>query len=160
MARKDTPWQADFNAQDKARIVRWMIDQNPKTEYLARDLLHLEWWRGRSTDRMLFNAVDFVYRQSSLNGHQAIVDADGRFRAVISVRDPGLHNWLDPGDTTRGMLIGRWYGCDSLPTPSLRRVKFAELDRHLPVGQPKIGAEQRSAQLRARRIGAQLRRRW
>jgi hypothetical protein len=59
MARKDTPWQADFNAPDKARIVRWMIDQNPKTEYLMRDLLHLEWWRGRSTDRMLFNTVDF-----------------------------------------------------------------------------------------------------
>ena len=59
MARKDTEWQADFNQEDKARIVKWMIDQYPKTEYLMRDLLHLEWWRGRRTDRMLFNAIDF-----------------------------------------------------------------------------------------------------
>ena len=36
-------------------------------------------------------------RQSSLNGHQAVLDPDGVFRAVISARDPGVPNWLDTG---------------------------------------------------------------
>jgi hypothetical protein len=117
------------------------------------------YWNVQLNDE-LFNAVDFVYRQSSLNGHQARVDADGRFRAVISLEDPGIHNWLDPGGTLRGMLIGRWYGCDSRPTPTLRRVPFRELHLHLPKDTPRVGAGERATQLRARRIGAQLRRRW
>jgi Protein of unknown function (DUF1214) len=117
------------------------------------------YWNVQLNDE-LFNAVDYIYRQSSLNGHQARVDADGKFRAVISMCDPGVHNWLDPGETRRGILIGRWLGCDSNPVPTLTRVPFAELNRHLPAGTPRISREERNAALRARRIGAQLRRRW
>src|ERR1035438_618715 len=71
----------------------------------------------------LWNQVELVYRQSSLNGHQAVVDADGRFRAVLSLEDPGVANWLDTGGHTYGLLIGRWYRCSSHPTPTLRKVK-------------------------------------
>jgi hypothetical protein len=117
------------------------------------------YWNVQLNDE-LFNAVEYVYRQSSLNGHQARVDADGKFRAVISMRDPGVHNWLDPGETRRGMLIGRWLGCDSNPVPTLTRVPFAELPRNLSTATPRVSPEGRAAQLRARRIGAQLRRRW
>ena len=117
------------------------------------------YWNVQLNDE-LWNAVDYVYRQSSLNGHQARVDSDGKFRAVISLEDPGVHNWLDPGETLRGMLIGRWLGCDSNPVPTLKRVPFAELRRHLPANTPTVSAEERAAQLRARRIGSQLRRRW
>jgi hypothetical protein len=117
------------------------------------------YWNVQLNDA-LFNAVDYVYRQSSLNGRQARVDADGKFRAVISMSDPGVHNWLDPGETQRGMLIGRWLGCDSNPIPTLTRVPFAELHRHLPAATPRVSREEREAALRARRIGAQLRRRW
>ena len=141
-------WQGLFELDpDEALIL--------ETELPARR----RYWNVQLNDE-LFNAVDFVWRQSSLNGHQARVDPDGRFRAVISSRDPGVHNWLDPGDTQRGMLIGRWYGCDSRPMPTLTRIRFAELDRHLPATSPRVGPEERAAQLRARRIGAQLRRRW
>ena len=108
----------------------------------------------------LFNAVEYLYRQSSLNGHQARVDSDGKFRAVISLEDPGVHNWLDPGDTLRGMVIGRWLGCSSNPVPTLERVPFAKLRDHLPPDTAEITPEARAAQLRARRIGGQLRRRW
>ncbi len=101
-----------------------------------------------------------MYRQSSLNGHQARVDSDGRFRAVISLEDPGVHNWLDPGGTLRGLLIGRWLGCSSNPVPTLKRVPLKEVRKHLPADTPVVAAEERAAQLRARRIGGQLRRRW
>jgi hypothetical protein len=117
------------------------------------------YWNVQLNDE-LFNAVDYVYRQSSLNGHQARVDADGKFRAVISMQDPGVHNWLDPGETRLGMLIGRWLGCDSSPLPTLTKVPYSDLHQHLPAGTPRITAEERAGQLRARRIGSQLRRRW
>jgi hypothetical protein len=108
----------------------------------------------------LWNQVDLVHRQTSLNGHQARVDADGRFRAVLSVDDPGIHNWLDTGGHRRGMLIGRWYRCSSHPTPKLTLIEQAQLRRHLPADTPVVDAEERAEALRQRRIGAQLRRRW
>ena len=117
------------------------------------------YWNVQLNDE-LWNAVEFVYRQSSLNGHQARVDSDGRFRAVISLEDPGVHNWLDPGETLRGLLIGRWLGCSSNPVPTLKRVPLEDVRKHLPADTPIISAEERAAQLRARRIGGQLRRRW
>ena len=108
----------------------------------------------------LWNAVEFIYRQSSLNGHQAALDSDGRFRAVISLEDPGVPNWLDPVGTLQGMIIGRWYQADRLPIPTLKTVPVAQLRHHLPPDTPAVSAAQRAQQLGKRRIGAQLRRRW
>ena len=108
----------------------------------------------------LWNQVDLIHCQSSLNGGQARVDSDGRFRAVLSMQDPGVHNWLDTVGQRRGMLIGRWYRCSSHPTPSVTKVKLADIRKHLPADTPTITAAERVAALRRRRVGAQLRRRW
>lgn len=108
----------------------------------------------------LWNQVEYVYRQSSLNGLQAAVDADGRFRAVLSHRDPGITNWLDTGGNLYGMMIGRWYRCSSLPLPLITKVKFAELAERLPDAVVRISEAQRAEALRKRRIGSQLRRKW
>jgi hypothetical protein len=101
-----------------------------------------------------------VHRQTSLNGAQACIDRDGRFRAVLAHRDPGLANWLDTAGNREGMLIGRWYRCSSQPTPVLVKVKFEELARLLPADAPRVTAAERQARLRERRLGAQLRRKW
>jgi hypothetical protein len=141
-------WQGIFRlAPDEALIL--------ETELPARH----SYWNVQLNDE-LWNAVEFIYRQSSLNGHQAALDSDGRFRAVISLEDPGVPNWLDPVGTLQGMIIGRWYQADRLPIPTLKTVPFAELRRHLPPDTPVVTAAQRAQQLRTRRIGAQLRRRW
>jgi len=58
------------------------------------------------------------------------------------------------------MLIGRWYRCSSHPTPSLTRMKLADVAAHLGDRSPRITPEARKAALRERLIGAQLRRRW
>lgn len=108
----------------------------------------------------LWNQVELVHRQSSLNGHQAKLDRDGKFRAVVSVEDPGVPNWLDTGGNCKGMLIGRWYRCSSHPTPTMKKVKLADVRKHLPDDTPVFSKEQRLEALRVRRIGAQLRRRW
>ena len=108
----------------------------------------------------LWNQVELVHRQSSLNGHQARTDSDGRFRAVLSAVDPGVPNWLDTGGNLFGMLVGRWYRCSSHPTPTLTKVPLAELRGHLPSDTPHVSVEERARQIAARRRGAQLRRRW
>ncbi len=108
----------------------------------------------------LWNQVELVHRLSSLNGHQAQLDADGKFRAVLSVQDPGVANWLDTGGHIHGMMIGRWYRCSSHPLPTLTKVKLQDVRQHLPASTPEWTPEQRAEQIRQRRVGAQLRRRW
>ena len=107
-----------------------------------------------------FNAVEYVYRLSSTNGHFATLSSDGKFRAVIALTDPGVPNWLDPAGFTEGTIYGRWYDCSSHPTPTLKRVKLADLAAHLPPDTPHVTPEQRAAELAARVRGCQRRRRW
>jgi len=108
----------------------------------------------------IFNAIEFIYRQTSINGHTARIDSDGRFRAVVSKEDPGVANWLDTGGYWQGTIIGRWMACSSAPIPSLRRVPLAEVRRHLPADTVMVTEQERKEALRRRRLGAQMRRRW
>ena len=108
----------------------------------------------------LFNALEVNYRQTSLNGFQAQVDSDGKFRAVIALEDPGVPNWLDSSGYTWGTLIGRWYDCSSTPTPTLKKVPLADVRKHLPANTPETSGAARAEILRARVRGAQLRRKW
>jgi hypothetical protein len=107
-----------------------------------------------------FNALEYVYRQSSLNGHMAKVSSDGKFRAVIALEDPGAPNWLDPARHTEGGVYGRWFDCDSAPTPTITRVKLSELHAHLPADTPVVTPEQRADELRRRVRACQRRKRW
>lgn len=107
-----------------------------------------------------FNAIEYVYRFSSTNGHFAKIDSDGKFRAVISQRDPGVPNWLDPGGFHQGTIYGRWYDSDTSPTPTLKRVKLTEIRRHLPADTPTVTPDERAEALRRRVRACQRRRRW
>lgn len=119
----------------------------------------VRYWNVQLSD-MLWNSVDWMNRQSSLNGGQAQIDSDGRFRAVIALEDPGVPNWLDPGGNSEGAIMLRWTEASSGPQPSLRLVDLADLRRELPADTPVISPADREAKLRARRRGVQLRRRW
>jgi len=107
-----------------------------------------------------FNALEYVYRLSSLNGHTAKVSADGKFRAVIALTDPGVPNWLDPAGYKEGGIYGRWFDCDTNPTPIIKRVKLAELRSHLPFDTPVVSLQERTEELRIRVRACQRRRRW
>ena len=107
-----------------------------------------------------FNAVEYVYRLSSFNGATAKISTDGKLRAVIALTDPGVPNWLDPAGYREGTIYGRWYDCDSNPTPIIKRVKLAELRAHLPADTPVVSTEERAEELRVRVRAAQRRRRW
>jgi hypothetical protein len=108
----------------------------------------------------LFNTIDWDKCQSSLNGHQARVDSDGKFRAVISIADPAVPNWLDPAGHLRGIIQCRWFDADSFPTPRIKRIQLTELRKHVPPDTPTISSEQRKEALLARFRGAQFRRKW
>lgn len=119
----------------------------------------VRYWNIQLSD-MMWNSVDWMNRQSSLNGGQARIDADGKCRAVIAVDDPGVPNWLDTGGNSEGAIMLRWTEASSGPTPTLRLVNMADLRSHLPPDTPVVSPEERDGQLRARRRGVQLRRRW
>jgi hypothetical protein len=118
-----------------------------------------EYWNFQLNDPY-FNAIEYVYRLSHTNGHFAKIASDGRFYAVIALQDPGVPNWLDPAGFTEGTIYGRWYDCDSHPTPTIKRVKFTDIRKHLPADTPTVSEDERAEELRTRVRAAQRRRRW
>lgn len=107
-----------------------------------------------------FSTVDWHNRQSSLNGSQARLDADGKFRAVISARDPGVQNWLDKANNPWGIIQLRWNQPSDAPDPVVTKVKVAEVRKHLPADTPAYSAAERAEAIHKRRVGAQLRLNW
>jgi hypothetical protein len=119
----------------------------------------VRYWNVQLSD-MMWNSIDWMNRQSSLNGGQARVDADGKFRAVIARNDPGVPNWLDTGGNDEGAIMLRWTEASSGPAPLLTVVNVNEVRDHLPADTPTVSPEDREFGLRARRRAVQMRRRW
>ena len=94
---------------------------------------------------------DYANRQCSLNGHQAVIDTDGVFRAVISHADPGVANWLDPAGHREGILAPRFLGSSGAPTPECTLVPVANLKSVLPADTSTVTPNERREQLRRRR---------
>ncbi len=108
----------------------------------------------------IYQTIDWINNQSSLNDMQARVDADGVVRFVLSLEDPGVPNWLDPAGHATGALQGRWTGCSSTPIPKVTKVGLADLRTVLPPDTPSVSPEQREASIRERRLHFQLRPVW
>jgi hypothetical protein len=98
-----------------------------------------------------WETLEYASRQTSLNGHQATLDDDGVFRAVISDRDPGVANWLDTSGHERGSLAARFLRAERAPSPRMRRVPFEALAEALPTGTPRITPHERARRLARRR---------
>jgi hypothetical protein len=102
------------------------------------------------------NAVNT--RTASMNKAQSVANADGTYSFVISAKDPGVHNWVDPCDMHEGILTLRWAefpggvpGQDLGATSKV--VKLADLKSELPPETKFVTAEERKAQ-QARRTAA------
>ena len=126
---------------------------------LETDVPKCRYWSFFVVDNQMAT-IGWMNRQSSLNGFQAKLDSDGKFRAVICPQDPGVPNWLDTGGHNYGIIHGRWHETDSSPEPVFNKVKLADLRNHLPKDTPVVSSEERDAVLRERRMGAQFRRKW
>jgi hypothetical protein len=104
----------------------------------------------------LFRSLDAGEITSSLTRAQCAVSGDGRVRAVISITDPGVANWLDCQGFTQVMMMHRWQGLPSQPVnegPHVRAeiVKIADLRAKLPADTVWFDAQQRAEQIAARR---------
>ena len=108
----------------------------------------------------LYETIDWSNNHSSLNAAQAQPDADGKLRIVISAKDPGVKNWLDTAGYPRGIMQGRWTGCDSQPIPSLTKVKVKDALKSLPEDIAKVTADERQAIIRERNRAYQERKLW
>ncbi len=51
---------------------------------------------------------DIIHRTASLNKAQSVPNRDGTYTFVISMQDPGVHNWVDPCDLHEGIITARW----------------------------------------------------
>lgn len=76
------------------------------------------------------NSLDYRARQVSRTFGNASVE-DGRFRFVISARDPGGdHDWLDTEGRPFGLVVMRWIQPEGdVPLPEVRRCSIDELEK-------------------------------
>lgn len=100
-----------------------------------------QWWE----------TIHYGRHQSSLNAHQATVDADGIVRVVVSARDPGVANWLDTAGHSNGAMILRCVRTETAPTPTARVVKFDVMASELPADTATVDPAERATIIAARR---------
>ena len=98
-----------------------------------------------------WETIHYGRHQSSLNGHQAVVDSDGLVRVTLCERDPGVANWLDTAGHSNGAMILRCVRTTTAPTPGARVVAFDDIASALPADTRRVTAEERAAVLERRR---------
>ena len=112
-------------AENKPVIGRWELGADealilevepPEGVYWSYSLGN-PWWE----------TIHYGRHQSSLNGHQVVVDSDGLVRVVLCGRDPGCANWLDTAGHTNGAMILRCVRTTTAPTPRARLVSFDDI---------------------------------
>lgn len=104
-----------------------------------------------------WETIDYARHQSSLNGHQAVVDDDGILRVVIAHQDPGVANWLDTAGHGAGPVILRCVRTESAPVPEARIVPFDEVAGSLPGGTQTVTPDERRRTIAARRLAVSRR---
>ncbi len=136
-------------AENKPVIGRWELGPSealilevepPEGVYWSYSLGN-PWWE----------TIHYGRHQSSLNGHQAVVDSDELVRVVLCARDPGVANWLDTAGFSNGAMILRCVRTATAPTPTVRVVSFDDIATALPAETTRVTPSERAAVLERRR---------
>ena len=136
-------------AENRPVIGRWALEPDealilevepPEGVYWSYSLGN-PWWE----------TIHYGRHQSSLNGHQAVIDPDGQVRVVLCARDPGVANWLDTAGHSNGAMILRCVRTETAPTPTARVVKFDDVTAELPADTAMVTPDERRSILHARR---------
>jgi hypothetical protein len=98
-----------------------------------------------------WETIHYGRHQSSLNGHQAVVDSDGLVRVTLCERDPGVANWLDTAGHSNGAMILRCVRTTTAPTPNARVVAVDDIASALPADTQRVTAAERAAVVERRR---------
>jgi hypothetical protein len=79
------------------------------------------------------------------------VGDDGRFHVVVAHQDPGVPNWLDTESRQIGLVNFRYFWGTTLPALATEVVPLTAVRDALPDDTPVVDAEQRAAEVAARR---------
>ena len=108
-------------------------------------------------------SLDYINHQSSLNGTQAQVDADGKIRIVVADRNPGVTNWVETLGHRKGFLQFRWQRVSRELTeadgPTVDLIDIDDVAEYLPFHESnKISSEDWRARiaLRQKQIGDRM----
>ncbi len=93
---------------------------------------------------------DFVRHVSTLTNKQSHANADGTLTYVVSVRDPGVQNWISTQGWHEGDITLRWQQVNGTPSIKVRHIKLADLATVLPLDTPSFDAAARHKQIEAR----------
>jgi len=96
-------------------------------------------------------SLEYMTRQSSLNDVQLAADTDDAIRVVVSIKDPGMKNWLDTCGRVEGTIVFRNYRTIGTPVPKSRLVKFSEIGKWLPKDTARVTPAERQAAMLERR---------
>ena len=155
--RQDNSFQGSF-AQEKglaaARYGFCFWDLGPDDALIIEsEVPDARYWSLQLYPEGWFELADPVERMTSLNDRQLRLSDDGRIRAVVSHRDPGVDNWLDAGGRQRGLCTLRWFWplSDAAPEPTARLAHVDEVWEGLPADTVRVSVEERAALLESRR---------
>jgi hypothetical protein len=98
----------------------------------------------------------------SLNKAQVAPNPDGSVTYVVSVKDPGVANWINTGGLHQGIVILRWQAVPKGADPKqmiseYRLVNLADVKKTVPAATPRMTAAQRKAQIAQRTADYDLR---
>ncbi|MET0986642.1 MAG: hypothetical protein ABW034_14665 [Steroidobacteraceae bacterium] len=118
-----------------------------------RDIVLLNYW---------YITPDYSRHTSSFTNTQGVDNGDGTTTYVVSLQDPGIHNWLDPAGLKETHLVFRWQlippdSSEGAPFIETQLVKFSELPDRLGPSAKRVTAAERQQQLLQRRAQFQLR---
>lgn len=121
--------------------------------FVEADVPHADYWALQLYRMGTFELTDPWDRVCSRNHRQTTVSADGRIRVVIGPTDVGASNWLDTGGRATGLCTFRWFWPhdDTAPEISTQVVRAADLDTVMGEATPRVGSDERAAELAARR---------
>ncbi len=84
-------------------------------------------WNFQLCNHWMENLADYFWGRGYVDSENATRESDGRVRIVVAAADPGVANWIDPGDRDHGVMGLRFVQPDSLPEISCRLVPLEEL---------------------------------
>jgi hypothetical protein len=136
---------APYDLKDDEALIMDMKDP-PNGPYWSVQLFDI-WLR----------TIDFRTHQTALSMDRLAKDSDGGVRLVISRRDPGVANWLETAGFAQGQILLRAYLTRNAKVPTAKVVKVQDVLSHLPASTKRISAEDRAADMVARRKAYQRR---
>ena len=84
-------------------------------------------WNFQLCNHWMENLADYARGRGYVDSEGAARQSDGRVRIVVAASDPGVANWIDPGDRGHGVMGLRFVQPTTVPDVSSRLVPIEDL---------------------------------